>query len=580
MTDRPLPALARSLPWPARLVVGILAVGLGLGLVTKPLSSLSALAIYLGITALVVGVGELARERRDRIGLVVGGGWVLLGLICLVLPDRALDSLPTVVAIALVVSGALRALRARAGSLDARIATGLLGLAEVVLGVVALAWGDLTLLVVAVIFGIRVVLVGADLVWDAVSRRDREAVADAPRDAGPLRRGARVVVAAIALMASLATLAISQKLSDGPEVDDFYAAPDDVPDQPGRLLRSEPFDRQVPDGAHGWRIVYTTTDESGDPTLASGLVVVPDGSTPDGGRPVVAWAHGTTGFARQCAPSLLEAPFSAGAFPAVFEEVVEEGWVVVATDYVGLGAEGEEHPYLVGKVSGQAVLDAVRAVRELDDAEASENTVVWGHSQGGGAALWTDQVQPDYAPDVPLAGTVAMAPASDVQGLVENLPNVTGGSVFASFMLKGYASAYDDIDLSDVVRSSAVPLVDRIADRCLSEPGVLASVLTALAIGDEPIFQGDPSEGALGARLAANVPLSPGPGPLLIAQGEDDSLVLPAVQAAYVEQLQANGHDVDYRTFPGLDHVPLVEEGSALLPQLVEWTAERFAGVS
>jgi hypothetical protein len=39
---------------------------------------------------------------------------------------------------------------------------------------------------------------------------------------------------------------------------------------------------------------------------------------------------------------------------------------------------------------------------------------------------------PTYAPDANVIGVAALAPASDLPGLVGNLDEVTGGSIFAS----------------------------------------------------------------------------------------------------------------------------------------------------
>jgi hypothetical protein len=63
----------------------------------------------------------------------------------------------------------------------------------------------------------------------------------------------------------------------------------------------------------------------------------------------------------------------------------------------------------------------------------------------------------------------------------------------------------------------------------------------------------DRATGPFGARLKENLPTSPIPAPLLIGQGETDTLVLPAAQAAYVQQRCAQGGKVDYRTYPGRD---------------------------
>jgi alpha-beta hydrolase superfamily lysophospholipase len=68
-------------------------------------------------------------------------------------------------------------------------------------------------------------------------------------------------------------------------------------------------------------------------------------------------------------------------------EMMARGYVVVATDHPGLGTPGM-HPYLIGVSEGRAVLDSVRAARDLPDAGASNRFVVWGHSQGGHASLY------------------------------------------------------------------------------------------------------------------------------------------------------------------------------------------------
>lgn len=544
MAERPLTVLARGLPGPARVVVGAVAVVAGLLLVTRPLVSLSVLALYVAASCVAAGLGALAGTGHAATR-VAGAGWLLLGAVLLALPGHAVGVLPLVVGGGLVASGALRLLAVRRGGGDARATGLLLGLSELVLGLVALAWPDVTLVLAAGLFGVHLVVVGATLLVDAALGRSRPLAPERP-----VRRRARLVSAALALALSLGALVVSERLRHGViAVDDFYTAPQHVPAEPGVLLRSEPFGREVPAGARGSRILYTTTDTLGRPTLASALVVLPAGTAATG-RPVVAWAHGTTGYARQCAPSLLAEPFTAGAFPAVLDDVVDRGWAVVATDYAGLGTAGPQ-PYLIGPGSARSVLDAVRAARSLDGAGLDpERTVVWGHSQGGGAALWTAQEQRDYAPDVPLAGTVAMAPAIDPLALAEGLAEIPGGTLLGSFVFQAYAETYPDLALADFVSAPAIPLVEGLAARCLTEPGILASLLTALALGHQDVLSIDPATGPVGARLRANVARAPGPGPLLVAQGGADVLVTPAATDAYVARLRRAGHRVDHPHLP------------------------------
>ncbi|MCW5954870.1 MAG: lipase, partial [Propionibacteriaceae bacterium] len=328
-----------------------------------------------------------------------------------------------------------------ADSLDGRIATALLGLAGVGFGGLALLWPDITMIVVAVVFGARLISAGGLQVWRAL-RPAGGVAADEGAPASPGRRWLRTIAAVVALALAVAAGTVSAVLREGSQVtDEFYAAPRTVPDQPGRLIRSEEFTRGVPETAVGWRILYTTTNADGSPAVASGLVVVPRSGAGD--WPVIEWTHGTTGFAQQCAPSLLAEPFESGAL-FLLPDVIEQGWALVATDYLGLGTTGP-HPYLIGRPSGQAALDAVRAARQLLEARLGDRTVAWGHSQGGGAALWAGAIADGYAPDVPLAGVAALAPAANLPELTAGLPEITGGSVFGSFVIAAYAALYPDV---------------------------------------------------------------------------------------------------------------------------------------
>jgi len=98
--------------------------------------------------------------------------------------------------------------------------------------------------------------------------------------------------------------------------------------------------------------------------------------------------------------------------------VLDRGWAIVATDYVGLGAS-PPHPYLVGRPEARSVLDAVRAARTLRPAHLAPKTVVWGHSQGGGAALWTGIVAPSYAPALTGRGRVWRKKGDDDKAMAD-----------------------------------------------------------------------------------------------------------------------------------------------------------------
>lgn len=558
-------------------VLGVVCVLVGAILITRPFQSLAVLTLFTAAGLILTGLSELIDRDATpdgRYGTLGGIALIVLGIAVLLWPGLGLRALAIIVGLATIWSGITRVLAAIRGSTDQRVAAMLLGSASIILGLVALAWPDVTLLVVAVVFGVQVLLFGLARLGSLL--RDPAPVGGRPATPpGMLRRFVRTAGAALALVAALAIAAISLRASRGaPSVDAFYTAPDELPGTPGALLRSEPFDRALPSGAQAWRILYTTTRDDGVPAVASALVVAPQ-SLPAGPRPTIAWAHGTTGVAERCAPSLLKDPFAAGAMPAL-DQVIANGWVVVATDYTGLGTEGP-HAYLVGQQAGRATLDAVRAARQLPELSLADQTVIWGHSQGGGAALWTGILAPSYAPDANVIGVAALAPASQLPGLVSNLDVVPGGKIFASYVIQGYSDAYPDVRFDDYVRPGARVLVRELASRCLAEPAVFTSIVETMIVGAS-FWSTDPASGPFGARLQENVPTGAIPAPLLVGQGLGDELVLPAAQAEYVRARCAAGGQVDYRTYEGFDHVGVVGADSPLVPELLTWTQERLDG--
>ncbi|GAB3917760.1 hypothetical protein GCM10011575_41770 [Microlunatus endophyticus] len=557
---------------------------MGAVVIVRPTTSLDTLAWIIGAGLILAGAIRLLEHRKGSgsgmasagLGLVVA---VIAGLVVWWLPGLTVRLLAVFVGAGIVVSGGLRLVDGfrNRGSVGARSRLILFGMAEIVFGVLALVWPDITLLFVAVLFGARLIMAGLAGLWDVFFPDEAHHLPARPATgSGRMRRVARVIGPFVAVALAAGGVGASETLRRGaPAIDAFYTAPREVPSQPGQLIRFDPFTRGVPADAVGWRILYTTTRGDGSAAIASGLVVVPRRS--GGGWPVIDWAHGTTGYAAACAPSLATRPFESGAL-FILGQVIDNGWALVATDYIGLGTAGP-HPYLIGPDSAHAVLDAVRAARQLTQAHLGQQTVVWGHSQGGGAALWTGAVARQYAPGLNIQGVAALAPASNLPALVDNLPTITGGSIFASYVMAAYAAVYPDISINSYIRPGVKTVLTEMAKRCLAEPSALVSVLHALALTKDPeIFRRDPNTGALGKHLAANVPPATIPMSLLIAQGGSDPLVLPATQSGYVDSLCAAGQAVDYRTYAGLDHVGLVEAESPLVPDLLDWTHDRFAG--
>ena len=367
-------------------------------------------------------------------------------------------------------------------------------------------------------------------------------------------------------------LAVAWRGSRPAEPCAFYVAPQQRSTESGTLLRSEPFAKAVPAEARAWRILYTTTRADNSSAVGS-AVVIASRRTVSGPRPVIAWAHGTTGIMPGCAPSVMANPFA--NVPGI-DQLVGEDWVYVATDYVGLGTTGG-HAYLIGDDAARSVLDSIRAARQLPSINLDNRVVVWGHSQGGNSALWTGMRAADYAPDVNVLGIAALAPATDLKALVASGQSSMFGKIVSSYLVQAYSSAYPEIDADFYLKARARQLAKDIASRCVGGWGTLFSILETILLPSDGIFAHDPSGGPLGKRLLQNSPYGLIRTPVLIVQGQIDDLVLPDVQRRFVAARCAAGQPIDYRIYEGRDHLSLVAADSPLGVDLVSWTRDRLA---
>jgi pimeloyl-ACP methyl ester carboxylesterase/uncharacterized membrane protein HdeD (DUF308 family) len=584
---RALPGLLGRAPSWVAIVAGPLLIALGLLLLLRPLTSLWLLAVYAGTSCIVAGISEIARPAATprRWHVVAGLGWILVGAAILIWLGFSIAVLPVILAIVFIAGGLLELPRLREGRLSQRVLIGAWGLAQVAFGILALAWPDVTLVMIAIAFGVRTVVLGGITLGRGIARLREHRRAGGPVVQPSVARlrladTTRWVAAVLVVLLAGGTWWVSALLRDGlPVIDSFYSAPAEVPDQPGALIRADAWPGAAPEGASVTRILYTTTDLNDQPAIASAVVIVPDERAP-GPAPVILWDHGTTGIAQNCAPSLLPNMFQKQGPPAL-TEAIQQGWVVVATDYSGQGTAGN-FPYLIGQGEARSALDSMRAARQIEGLDLSEQAVVWGHSQGGHAALWTGAIAGDYAPEIELLGVAAISPAADPLGLAELVtsdPTSAMSTLATAWVLIPYSEAYSDVDYAAHVAPSARALVREMSARCTSQPGLLVSVLTSLGIAStDRVFLGDLTSGQLGARLAENQTLGPWTMPILMAWGTADEVIAPKLQDRYVAALCAADVDVTWHSYEGYGHMTIVQDGSDFLAPLVAWTAERLAG--
>ena len=422
-----LPRLLAGAPPQLLLVVGVFVVTLALLIVARPLTSLLLLGLYVGISAIVSGVIELGTRHPSPTWWTraVSILWIVLGLAVIVWLGRSLDLLPVALAILLVVGGLASLGDAIfAGRVSQRVLAGAWGITQIGFGILSLTWPVVTVLVVAVVFGLRMLVFGGALVVRGVrtlvargSSGGGAAVREPSRAVRAWAAAGRYALAVVLIGATVTGWWVDDWLERGaPVIDAFYDPPAQVPSDHGRLIRVDDYPGRAPAGGEVKRILYTTRDALDRPAVSSALVIVPT-APHSGPREVVSWNHGTTGVARGCAPSLRDDAATKWAIPAL-DDAMAKGWVVIASDYAGQGAPGV-FPYLIGAGEAKSSLDAVLAAGEIDGLWLSREIVVWGHSQGGHAALWTEPIVADYAPTLRVKGTAVLSPVTDTTALAD-----------------------------------------------------------------------------------------------------------------------------------------------------------------
>jgi acetyl esterase/lipase len=352
----------------------------------------------------------------------------------------------------------------------------------------------------------------------------------------------------------------------------YQASAQEIAGAPGTIIRQETLGLPAPFGASVVRVLYRSRGLHDESIPVSGVVIIPSGPMPAQGRPIVAWAHPTTGVVPRCAPSL--AMFLIQQIQGV-RQMMQRGYIVAATDYPGLGTS-ETHPYLVGVSEARAVLDSVRVARTLTG--APNRFIVWGHSQGGQAALFTGLVAKSYAPELDLLGVAAAAPATDLGTLLAADIDTNGGRNLTAMTLWSWSRVFG-APIDRVVEPGAVATVDGLADECIeSIYDILrrrgpTRALEQQFLSVQNFYSTEPWRSLMVANTPGTLPPHI---PVFLAQGGEDQLVRPQVTLNYMKNLCSAGSKVRLFVLPNANHGFIASESAEAA---VQWMADRFAGL-
>ncbi len=353
----------------------------------------------------------------------------------------------------------------------------------------------------------------------------------------------------------------------------FYQPPQPLTGSNGDVLWAE----EIAAAANGriWKILYRSQDLKGNPIAVSGWLAIPHAPRPAAGYPVVSFAHGTTGLADFCAPTQRSTPSET---IALFEDFLSRGFVVAASDYQGLGTP-DMHHYLLGPSEAYSILDAARAAQRVGG--GSPDVILFGHSQGGHAVIFANELAQSYAPELNILGTISSG--SGVTGTSGAIIGHLKTSIYKGYMvMAGLAqnAAYGDFE-SPLSRwftpagiSAAAALDSICIDQLVATYGqangndifVEGALLPTTTPGIHDFY----ADTTPGLRLGAS--------PMLMLHGRGDTQVPSSFIVPWVIETCALGQVIQLQWFNSGHRVPY-ELPQVVAPVVFDWIDARFNGL-
>lgn len=304
--------------------------------------------------------------------------------------------------------------------------------------------------------------------------------------------------------------------------------------------------------------------------------------------PIFAFAPGTTGIDDHCAASLEQPAKSNWAnYDSLMAAYASQGYVVVTIDYEGMRDLDRAHHYMVGELEGRALLDSVRALKNLDNTKsiiAGDQIMLAGYSQGGHAAYWADKLSSSYAAELKVDGVVGFGPVSSVKETLAD--NTRGANInwFGPFVLASYSDYYQrDYDINSILLEKwTTNLAADISKNCIDtvipywgrNSRQVYQPKFWQALKDDTLVQSgfslidnDLERNTIGQAKTASVKL--------INQGAQDNVILPRQSKAFLDRLCAAGNDsVVYKSYTATHYNTMV----ASFDDTMSWMGQVLAG--
>jgi hypothetical protein len=346
---------------------------------------------------------------------------------------------------------------------------------------------------------------------------------------------------------------------------------------PGSLISATLFDtidpRMIFSDATAWRLRYMTTSAiDGKPIESTGLVIVPGGTPPEGGWPVVAYNHGNTGIQPSCGPSQYDDMLNqwGGGTLLLYD------FAVVMADYEGLGGPGTgTHSFLNAAAMGRNIIDAVRAARHLRP-DIGTRWAAYGGSLGALATWGANEQASTYGTDLDLVGAAAWSPPVDVSTLPAKARagTITRDQMHLYFLaiMSLKASTHPEMNLEDYLHGVMYENRDLLAT-CIGPSVREATKVIKGAVPSDLVPVNDEAERQMTEWLKRMaVPQQRAAAPMLVFYGTADQLVDQSWVETAIDRACELGDTVEWVKGPGEGH------GDINADMAFPWTRARFAG--
>ena len=201
---------------------------------------------------------------------------------------------------------------------------------------------------------------------------------------------------------------------------------------------------------NGYKISYLTSNEDGDLVLASGSIFVPVDVACS--LPILSWQHGTV-VADAGAPSENISSSMIGVIAA------SHGYLVLMSDYVGLGSGEGFHNYCHAETEASAVIDLIIQSDFFLNSigiEANGQLFLMGYSQGGHATMATvKELELNFTETLSVTASAPMAgPYSMSEAQVDMLNTIYPNPGYFPYIIFAYQNVYDNLynDVSELLK--------------------------------------------------------------------------------------------------------------------------------